>query len=137
MAIRIEGDANTRDDVGTTRRNKLSPTARARLFEQHGGRCVLCTRKIISGEPWVDEHLRALGLGGGNEPANRAPVHVACARIKTQAHDMPAIVKAKRTKRASLGLKESRWPPLPGSRRSKWKRKMDGSIERRGPHEPH
>ncbi len=93
------------EDLGTTQRKPLTSAQRLKLFEAHRGHCWRCTRKIEAGEQWVDEHIRALGLGGGNEWENRAPVHVACADAKTHDEDMPAIVKAKAVKRRNLGIK--------------------------------
>lgn len=92
-------------DVPTTPRKPLTPTQRLRLFEAHKGTCALCGREIRSGEKWIDEHLRALGLGGSNDLDNRAPVHVACAKAKTDKEDIPRIAKAKRSKMAALGIK--------------------------------
>lgn len=92
-------------DVGTTKRKALTPTQRLKLFEKHKGVCVLCGGEIRSGDKWIDEHLRALGLGGTNDDDNRAPVHVACAKAKTDQEDLPRIAKAKRSKMASLGIK--------------------------------
>ena len=92
-------------DVGTTPRKPLTPRQRLKLFEEHNGKCAICGLQIKSGEKWIDEHLRALGLGGSNDLDNRAPVHVACADEKTRQQDMPRIVKAKRQKMAALGIK--------------------------------
>lgn len=92
-------------DVGTTERKRLTPTQRLKLFERHKGICALCGLQIRSGEKWIDEHLRALGLGGTNDDDNRAPVHLACAKVKTNEEDLPRIAKAKRQKMAALGIK--------------------------------
>lgn len=94
-------------DLGTTHRKPLTPTQRLRIFEERKGICVVCTRRIMAGEPWIDEHGRALGLGGGNEDENRFVAHVACAAIKTHGPegDLARIAKAKRIKRKHLGLR--------------------------------
>lgn len=92
-------------DVGTTPRKPLTPTQRLKLFEAHKGICGICTREIRSGESWVDEHMRPLALGGTNELENRRPVHVVCAAAKTS-DDIKQIAKAKRQKRAALGIKK-------------------------------
>ena len=99
-------------DVGTTPRKALTPTQRLKLFEVHHGICALCKTEIRSGEKWIDEHLRALGLGGSNDMENRAPVHVACAKAKTNGEDIPRIAKAKRQKMAALGIKRENGPKL-------------------------
>ena len=92
-------------DVGTTPRKPLTPTQRLKLFEAHKGICVLCGLKINPGEKFIDEHIRPLALGGTNDLENRRPVHVACAASKTS-NDLASIAKAKRQKRASLGIKK-------------------------------
>ena len=99
-------------DVGTTPRKPLTPTQRLKLFEAHKGICALCKAQIMPGEKWIDEHLRALGLGGSNDATNRAPVHVACAKAKTDNEDLPRIGKAKRQKMASLGIKRDTGPKI-------------------------
>jgi len=99
-------------DVGTTKREKLTPTERLKMFEDHGGICKICTRKITPGEKWIDEHGRALGLGGSNSKKNRYPVHAACAAVKTHDEDMPRIAKAKAQKRAALGIKKAAVKPI-------------------------
>jgi hypothetical protein len=83
----------------------LTPTQRLKLFEAHKGICVLCSKEIRAGEKWIDEHIRPLALGGTNDLENRRPVHVACAEIKTP-NDLSQIAKAKRQKRAGLGIKK-------------------------------
>lgn len=116
------------DDIGTTPRKPLTPSQRLKLFEAHRGICALCSRQIRAGEPWRDEHMKALGFGGSNDiDCNRRPVHIACAKTK-DSDDLPRIAKAKAQKRAHLGLKEPKGPPIPGSKRSKWKRKMNGTV---------
>jgi hypothetical protein len=90
-------------DVGTTKRKPLTPTGRLKLFEDEGGICCICGQPIIG--KFIDEHKRALGLGGSNARSNRGIAHPKCAAIKTQEQDMPAINKAKAQKRAAHGLK--------------------------------
>lgn len=94
-------------DVGTTERLKLSPTKRLKLFEQHKGLCALCGKEIRSGDSWIVEHLRPLSLGGTNDAANLAPVHMGCADAKTHGKDgdLAKAAKSKRVKMAALGIK--------------------------------
>lgn len=116
------------EDVGTTPRKPLTPTQRLKLFEAFQGRCVLCDRKIEAGEPWIDEHLRALGLGGSNDPENRGPAHKACADAKTHGKDgdLARIAKAKRVKMRHLGIR----PPsrFPTAKNSRFKQKINGDL---------
>ncbi|SDQ98480.1 hypothetical protein SAMN05519103_00308 [Rhizobiales bacterium GAS113] len=99
-------------DVGTTPRKPLSPTKRLAIFELRGGICCVCTKPIRAGERWIDEHVRALGLGGSNDDANRDIAHEKCAAIKTREEDMPRINKAKDQKKAALGIKAAPSRPL-------------------------
>src|SRR3954470_14600072 len=72
-------------DVGTTRRKRLSPSRRLRVWEQTGGVCVLCDREIDGvRERWIAEHLRALELGGEDDLSNMGPAHAFCAGEKTR-----------------------------------------------------
>ena len=51
-------------------------------------------------------------------------------KIKTKSHDMPKIRKATRIDDRQSGIKrQSR--PIPGSKASGWKLKMDGTVEKR------
>jgi hypothetical protein len=56
-------------------------------------------------------------------------VHWRCHKVKT-ASDVSEIAKGKRMRERNLGIKRSA-RPMPGSRASGLKRKMDGSVERR------
>ena len=120
-------------DVGTTERHKLTPTKRLRIWERDKGVCCLCQNKIDGvRDRWIVEHKRALELGGEDADHNMGVAHQACADEKTNGPtgDHARAAKAKRAKRMALGLKKSK-TPLPGSRSTKWKRRMDGSVVRR------
>lgn len=53
-------------------RQRLTDQQRARLFLERGGFCHRCTRKIMQGERWYDEHVQSLGNAGTNAWDNRA-----------------------------------------------------------------
>lgn len=112
-------------DVRTTPRKAMSPTRRLRVFEAHGGVCVLCGSKIDGvRDKWTVEHLRALGLGGGDTDDNCGPAHEACRRKKDKA-DVAGISKAKRNKIRHLGIKK----PKSSLSHPYLRKRMDGSIE--------
>ena len=93
-------------DVGTTPRRAMSPARRLRIWEAHKGICCLCSLPIDGvREPWIVEHVRALGLGGEDADANCAPAHETCRRDKDR-QDVPAIAKAKRITARHLGIKK-------------------------------
>lgn len=123
------------EDVGTTKRKAMTPRMRLKIWENYKGICALCNRRIDGiRERWIVEHLRALELGGEDTEDNMAPVHEVCAAAKTHGKqgDHSRAAKAKRTKSKHLGITKSK-NPLPGSKGSKWKRKMDGTITLRRP----
>jgi 5-methylcytosine-specific restriction protein A len=109
-----------------TTRRPLSPMRRLRVFEAAGGLCHLCGLRIQVGEKWEVEHRRALALGGEDDDANLSPAHVNCHAEKTKA-DAKSWSKAKRMKSKFIDRPQSR-NPMPGSRASKWKKRMDGSV---------
>ena len=121
------------EDVGTTKRKHMTPRMRLKVWENHKGICALCGGQIDGiRERWIVEHLRALELGGSDTEDNMAPAHEGCAIAKTVGKngDHARAAKAKRVKSKHLGIKKSK-NPLPGSKGSKWKRKMDGTIVER------
>lgn len=72
------------------------------MLEAYDHKCALCGLPIDPLRPWIDEHMRALGLAGSNAFKNRAPAHVHCAEVKTKG-DMARINKAKDQKAKHYG----------------------------------
>jgi 5-methylcytosine-specific restriction enzyme A len=101
-------------DVPTTKRKPLTPRQRLKLFEAAHGICCICHKKIDGTAAFlaefIDEHIKALGLGGDNDIKNRGVAHVKCALTKTLTQDMPRIVKAKAQKAAQIGKPASLRP---------------------------
>jgi len=116
-------------DVGA--RKKMTPKKRMQVFVAHGGKCCLCDQRILVGDRWILEHIKPLWRDGDNDDANLAPAHEKCAKHKTKAE------ASQRSKVRSIGLKHMgagksrKGPPMAGSRDSKWKRRMDGTVVRR------
>jgi 5-methylcytosine-specific restriction endonuclease McrA len=108
-----------------TTRRPISSSKRLAIFEAAGGRCHICGLKI-RGKEWDVEHVRPLGLLGADDMSNLAPAHRVCHSPKTAA-DVASIAKAKRQKIAHIGAYKTR-NPIPGSKRSKWKRKINGQV---------
>lgn len=113
-----------------TARRSISTKERVRLFMLHGGTCHLCGGKIGVGEAWDVSHDIPLELGGADDDANRLLAHRKCHRAHTASVDVPAIAKAKRREARHIGAKRTA-RPMPGSRASGWKRRMDGTVVRR------
>jgi hypothetical protein len=114
-----------------TERKHLSTTARLRIFEAAKGVCHLCGLKITAGEEWDVSHAIPLAIGGPDDETNRLPAHRRCHRQHTAEVDAPRIAKTKRQHAAHIGAKAPSRNPLPGSKTSGWKKKMNGEWVRR------
>lgn len=109
-------------DVPTTPRKPMPEMRRLRIWERHGGVCVLCKTKIDGvREKWTIEHIRALVLGGEDTDENCGPAHEACRREKDRV-DVAAGAKAKRRKARHLGIKKrSTFPKPPPGMKFDWR----------------
>ena len=56
--------------VGRDDDEPVPARVRLRVFDAKGGRCHRCGRKIMVGEHWTCEHLKALINGGANRESN-------------------------------------------------------------------
>ena len=113
-----------------TARREFSAKIKVAAFERSGGNCEQCTARLYAGKYHYD-HDNPDGLTGEPTLANCRVLCVACHSVKTRTQDMPAIARAKRRQRKHAGIrKPSRFP---GSRASKWRKRMDGTVERRNP----
>ena len=108
------------------KRQSISPMRRLKLFEDAGGICYLCGLKIQAGQLWDVEHRIPLALGGADNETNMSPAHKSCHAPKT-VEDFGRIAKAKRQKAKHFGMNRPS-NPMPGSRASKWRKRMDGTV---------
>lgn len=91
--------------IGKTPDTRIPPRVKLRVFLAHGGVCHLSKRKIMPGEEWDCDHVRALINGGENRETNLAPALKDKHREKTRA-DLDEKSKVYRTRAKHLGL----WP---------------------------
>lgn len=77
------------------------------------------------------EHLEADGLGGEPTLENCGVwCAVPCSKNKTFREDNPRMNKADRVLKKNYGLK-AKGRPMPGSKASGFRKRMDGTVERR------
>lgn len=115
------------------KRVRITGKMRADIFMRHGGVCHLCSMKVVPGEEWDVSHDIPLEAGGKDDESNWLVAHRKCHRRHTATVDAPLIAKVKRIHQRHIGAKAKSKNPLPGSRHSKFKRKMDGTVVRREP----
>jgi 5-methylcytosine-specific restriction endonuclease McrA len=117
--------------VGATDDTAIPDRVRLRVFLRFHGVCHCCERKITTGETWVCDHMQALINGGENRENNLAPLCDWCdKRVKTPA-DVAEKSRTYRRRAKHLGIKPRKARPMPGTKASGWKRKMNGTLERR------
>jgi len=114
------------DDVSIPMRVRL------RVFEAHGGICGISGRKITPADDWQIDHIIALANGGEHRENNLQPVLAEPHKVKTRT-DVARKAKSNRVRAKHLTGRGTarKGPPMPGSRDSQWKRKIDGTVERR------
>jgi hypothetical protein len=123
------------DPYSVTPRKRLTDKERLQMFIAHKGICCICDTKIDGvRERWIDEHEIALWLGSLSDEdqarlnglLNRGPAHETCAKLKTSKE---ATERARMRSFAEFhhGAKRPRCP-MPGGRRSRFKKKMSGEV---------
>lgn len=108
-----------------SKRKYLTTKGRIDLFLLRKGECSICQGKIVR-QPWEVEHRIPIAMGGTNDFTNLDVVHEHCHKNKTR-RDVRDIARAVRVQAFNVGAKRSR-NPMPGSKRSKFKKHMDGRV---------
>ena len=114
-------------------RRSFSTRERFDLFPAAHGQCQRCSWSLTPGTRWEVDHVIALALGGRDDADNMQVLCSPCHGGKTRERDVPAIAKTARIRARHLGPRTSR-RSLPGGRRSRWKKTVDGRIVER-PHQ--
>lgn len=115
--------------VGKDDNEAIPPRVRARVFLRFGGVCQECTVKI-SGKRWICDHRVAIINGGANRENNLGPIHEACDKTKTAA-DVAEKSDVARKRLKFLGIAPKKGRPMPGSKASGLRKRMNGEVERR------
>jgi 5-methylcytosine-specific restriction protein A len=115
---------------GKTPDTKIPDRVKDRVFDRFNGICYLANRPIAPGEPWDAEHVIAIINGGENRESNLAPALRDKHKGKTAA-DVAEKSRNYRKRTKHLGIKSKSNRPMPGSKASGIRRRMNGSVERR------
>ena len=110
-------------------RREFSPAVRRQALERSQGRCEGCSA-LLAPDALEYDHGVPCALGGDSGLDNCVVLCRPCHKRKTGGRDIKMIRKADRQGAKHRGEKQSRHV-MPGSRRSKWKRKINGEVAKR------
>lgn len=89
--------------VATHDDQSIPPRVRLRLFERYAGICQLSQRKIMPGDQWDLDHIKALWRGGEHREDNLHPVLRASHREKSS-EEQTIQAKCDRIRKKHLGI---------------------------------
>jgi 5-methylcytosine-specific restriction protein A len=115
--------------VGATDDTPIPPRVRLRVWERDKGVCQCGCGIKIDNKPWDTDHTVAIINGGSNSEDNLRTLLRSHHREKT-AKDVQEKSMVRRKKMKAIGLKP-KGRPMPGSRASGIRKRMDGTVERR------
>lgn len=110
-----------------SKRAEFSKATCIARFKHAKGCCETCGNEIVGGAEY--DHAVPCAVGGTNDFDNCRCLCVRCHRIKTSKVDVPQIAKSVRIFEKRAGVRKTR--PMPGSKRSGLRKRMDGTVERR------
>lgn len=120
--------ASQPDLFGT--RHEFSKAVRRIAYNRCGGLCEACGLPFKGSGDIEYHHGQEAFLGGAANPDNCRVVHRACHRDITVAQ-RPVIDKVRRLADARMGIRRKVSRPLPGTRASGLRKRMDGTVEKR------
>lgn len=111
--------------VGRSPDSPIPPRVRMRIYDKWKEHCAACGRKLYP-QGWDCDHIVPLIAGGEHKETNLQPLcKVPCHSDKTLG-DVAVKSKVARVRKRHLGIrKKSRFP---GSRDSKFKKRVDGTV---------
>lgn len=114
---------------GSNPDTSIPPRVRLRIFERYNGHCAQCGRTLRPGH-YAFDHIKALINGGTHSESNLQPLcDVPCHQNKT-ADDVKQKSVSYRKRRKRVGIRQVQFRPLPGTRASGIRKRMNGSVER-------
>lgn len=105
----------------------IPPRVKLRVFDRCKERCAVCTLEIRGKLTPEYDHIVALINGGQHRESNLQVLCSECHKDKTR-QDVAEKSETYGRRLKAVGIKARSGRPMPGSRASKFKRKMDGSV---------
>ena len=118
---------STDEWVGASADTVIPSRVKLRVFHDFGGRCAMCTTKLLN---WHCDHVVALINGGQNREGNLQPLCNSCHAGNTVI-DVKTKAKIYAITKRHLGIKKETGRPMPGTKRSGLRKKFNGDVERR------
>ena len=115
--------------IGATDDSPVPPRVRARVWFRDKGTCQCCGTLIMAGMDWQVDHRIAIANGGENRESNLQVLLASCHKDKTKA-DVAEKSKVARVRTKHLGIKKHQARPMPGTKASGIRKRMNGTIER-------
>jgi 5-methylcytosine-specific restriction protein A len=109
-------------------RSEFAKKTKLAAFERSNGCCEHCFNKIITSAEY--DHVLPDYLGGDNSLDNCECLCKKCHAIKTKS-DRNGIDRARRGLEKLAGARNRKSRPMPGTKASGIKKKLNGSVERR------
>jgi 5-methylcytosine-specific restriction enzyme A len=117
--------------IGSSPDAAVPPRVRLRIFDRYQGRCQCgCNRSIRPGEAWDCEDTIAIINGGERRENNLKPWLAEHHPAKTK-QDVAEKSRVYRKRVRHVGIKLRKGPPMPGTKASGLRKRMNGLVERR------
>ena len=101
-----------------------------RIARKQDDCCQQCGRRIGGKLRAEFDHVIPLIIGGGHRESNLALLCHECHAAKTKL-DVKIKAKVARVRQRNLGIKKRKGRPIAGSKASGWRKRIDGTVERR------
>ena len=111
-------------------RSEFSKSVRRQAFERAKGRCESCTAPLFPGR-YRYNHILPDALGGKPVLDNCEVLCLSCDAPVTYEQDIPRIAKADRARAKIMDGQKRKSRPIPGSKDSPFRKRMNGTVERR------
>ena len=121
--------------IGKTPDTAIPARVRNRVYNSAKGdgldpMCAICTRTLMPWDSFRYDHIIALVNGGENRESNIQLLCTTCHTAKT-ATDVAEKATVARKRKKHLGIKKKQTRPLMGTKASGWRKRMNGTVEKR------
>lgn len=117
--------------IGSSPDAAVPPRVRLRVFDRYRGRCQCgCNRLIRPGEAWDCEDTIAIINDGERRESNLKP-WLSEHHPKKTAQDVAEKSRVYRKRARHVGIKLRKSRPMPGTKASGFRKRMNGLVERR------